>query len=108
MFCEEVEGWQRNPKTGKELDKYNHAMSAWRYGISNAEVFEGKRRAMVEKRALAKQRAGENGSRRVIAPKRAQFNPESGEVVFGSVASRGGTQVDLDPRFTLNVGRENG
>jgi hypothetical protein len=38
----EVESWQKNPKTGKELDKHNHAMAAWRYGISNAEVVIGK------------------------------------------------------------------
>jgi hypothetical protein len=44
MFCEEIEIWQKNPKTGKELDKFNHAMAAWRYGISNAEVLEQQRR----------------------------------------------------------------
>jgi hypothetical protein len=42
MFCEEVEVWQKNEKTGKELDNFNHSMAAWRYGISNAEVIEGK------------------------------------------------------------------
>jgi hypothetical protein len=41
MFCEEVEQWQKNPKTGAEIDKFNHAMSAWRYGVANAEVREG-------------------------------------------------------------------
>jgi len=41
MFCEEIESWQKDPKTDKELDEFNHAMSAWRYGISNAEVIEG-------------------------------------------------------------------
>lgn len=41
MFCEEVEQWSKNPKTGQEVDLYNHAMAAWRYGVSNAEVREG-------------------------------------------------------------------
>lgn len=41
MFCEEVEQWSKNPKTGQEIDQFNHAMSAWRYGVSNAEVREG-------------------------------------------------------------------
>jgi hypothetical protein len=45
MFCEEVEVWQKDSKTGKELDEFNHAMAAWRYGIANAEVVEGKRPA---------------------------------------------------------------
>jgi hypothetical protein len=41
MFCLEIESWQKNAKTGNELDEFNHTMSAWRYGISNAEVIEG-------------------------------------------------------------------
>lgn len=41
MFCEEVEQWGKDPRTGNEIDKFNHAMSAWRYGASNAEVREG-------------------------------------------------------------------
>jgi hypothetical protein len=28
---------------------------------------------------------------------------ETGEIVYGSIASRGGSGVELDPRFTLNV-----
>ena len=55
-FCEEVEGWQRDPRTGKELDKFNHAMAAWRYGISNAEALESKRREMMKKMAKARQK----------------------------------------------------
>ena len=55
MFCEEVEAWQKDPKTGKELDKFNHAMAAWRYGIANAEAMESKRRQMMEKMAKARQ-----------------------------------------------------
>ena len=31
--------------------------------------------------------------------------PETGEIVYGSVASRGGSAIELDPRFTLNVKR---
>jgi hypothetical protein len=40
-FCEEVEIWQKKPGTDIELDKNNHAMAAWRYGIYNAEAVEG-------------------------------------------------------------------
>lgn len=43
MFCEEIEIWQKDPKNGKEIDKHNHAMAAWRYGISNAEVLQAKK-----------------------------------------------------------------
>jgi hypothetical protein len=52
MFCEEVEGWQKNERTGKELDYFNHAMSAWRYGISNAEVLEGHKQPGDKKRKV--------------------------------------------------------
>jgi hypothetical protein len=37
-FCDEIEVWQKNPESGKEIDKNNHMMSAWRYGVANAEV----------------------------------------------------------------------
>ena len=105
VFCEEVESWQKDPKTGKELDKFNHAMAAWRYGISNAEVIEGKRREMMEK--MAKARAGQTPQRRPTAGRSSRivrgWRTETGEIVYGSVASRGGSAVELDPRFTLNV-----
>lgn len=106
MFCEEVEGWQKNPRTGKELDKFNHSMSAWRYGIANAEVIEGKRRAIMDKRVHnQKQQNGGRGEREVIVAKRMPSRSQTGEVVYGSIASRGGTEIQLDPRFALNVGR---
>lgn len=41
MFCEEIEVWQKHPKTGNELDEFNHSMASWRYGVANAEVIEG-------------------------------------------------------------------
>jgi hypothetical protein len=41
-FCEEIEGWGKKPHTNEELDKNNHAMSAWRYCVSNAEALQGK------------------------------------------------------------------
>jgi hypothetical protein len=104
VFCEEVEAWQKDPRTGKELDKFNHAMAAWRYGIANAEVYEGKRREMMAK--LAKARAakadGATKQQRVVS-NRSPMRGEAGDLVFGSIASRGGSQIELDPRFTLNV-----
>lgn len=41
MFCEEVEIWQKKPGTDDEQMKFNHAMSAWRYGLYNAQALEG-------------------------------------------------------------------
>ena len=34
---------------------------------------------------------------------RTRMAADTGEIVYGSVASRGGSQVEFDPRFTLNV-----
>lgn len=104
MFSEEVEAWQKDPKTGKELDTFNHAMAAWRYGISNAEAIEGKRRKLMEKMAKSKQGSqGGAASQKAVISHRTRMASETGEMVYGSVASRGGTSIELDPRFTLNV-----
>jgi hypothetical protein len=103
MFCEEVEGWQKDPKTGKELDKFNHAMAAWRYGIANAEAIEGKRREKRKKGAVNANSNGGKSSRQVVVSRRTPMAIETGEIVYGSIASRGGSGVQLDPRFTLNV-----
>lgn len=104
MFCEEVESWQQDPKTGKELDKFNHAMAAWRYGIANAEVIEGKGRE--QKSKMAKRRAVQGdgkSTRQATVTHRTPMSSEAGQIVYGSVASRGGSAVELDPRFTLNI-----
>ena len=104
MFCEEVEAWQKDPKTGKELDRFNHAMAAWRYGISNAEAIEGKRREATARIAQAKAAKGNGTSvRQTSVSNRSPMRNGTGEIVYGSIASRGGSGVDLDPRFTLNV-----
>jgi hypothetical protein len=103
MFCEEVEGWQKDPKTGKELDKFNHAMAAWRYGIANAEAIESKRRERAKRAATKAASNGETASRKVVVSHRTPMAAETGEIVYGSIASRGGSGVQLDPRFTLNV-----
>lgn len=102
MFCEEVEVWQKKPETGKELDKNNHAMAAWRYGISNAEVIEGRVRAQrpdntdedsnERRRASSKKRTTTNGSK---------VDPDANTVSYGSVAATGGTSVPMDPQFSL-------
>ena len=104
VFCEEVESWQKDPRTGKELDKFNHAMAAWRYGISNAEAIEGKRRDMMQKAARArKAHSSSTQPKRAVASNRMPMSSESGEIVYGSIASRGGSAIELDPRFTLNI-----
>jgi hypothetical protein len=92
-FCEEVEGWQKNSKTGKELDKRNHAMSAWRYGISNAEMLEGKKRYENEEKNKRKREV-------IIVNKMPNFS-QSGDFKLGSVAARGTTRAPLDPQFKL-------
>ena len=101
MFCEEVEVWQKKAD-GKELDKYNHAMAAWRYGISNAEVLEGKARSMtgggngsVQRSAVANQ-----DGKKIIRP----GQPTTERPHFGGgVAASGGTSVPMDPQFSLNA-----
>lgn len=94
MFCEEVEIWQKNPRTGKELDRHNHAMAAWRYGISNAEVLEGKIRVKQGDDRKSK-------TKRAVAPrKRLHGDMETGQINFGGgIAARGGTSVPIPPEF---------
>jgi len=43
-----VEMWKKNPELDKEIDRDNHAMAAWRYGISNAEREEGRKPSVNE------------------------------------------------------------
>lgn len=95
-FCEEIESWQKNPKTDKELDKHNHAMSAWRYGISNAEVIEAKRRYDKDK-----QKENKSKYRMVEVAHRMPTHREADSFRAGSVAARGGSSVPLDPQFQL-------
>jgi hypothetical protein len=92
-FCDEVEAWQKNPKTGKELDKHNHAMSAWRYGITNAEVIEGKKRHKDEEES--KLRKG----RKLVTSRTVQTYKHVSEYHAGVLAARGESQVKLDPQF---------
>lgn len=41
-FCDEIEAWRKD-KNGRQYDKYNHAISAWRYAMKNIEYLERKR-----------------------------------------------------------------
>lgn len=34
-FCAEAEAWQRDPETQKQVDEFNHAMSAFRYVVAH-------------------------------------------------------------------------
>lgn len=45
MFIEEAEAWQRDPNTGKQIDTFNHQMSAWRYCVANVD-----RKLQIERR----------------------------------------------------------
>lgn len=66
MFCEEIEVWQKDPKTDKEVDEFNHAMAAWRYGISNAEILEGHKPIKSKKQIPQNGRVQTRGGRRVV------------------------------------------
>jgi hypothetical protein len=101
MFCEEVEIWQKNPKTDKELDKFNHAMAAWRYGISNAEVLESaKRKKLGGNQPTANQ--GGRRDRQLLVVSAARRPPVADyQRNYGSVAFSGGTGAPLDPRFMI-------
>jgi hypothetical protein len=100
MFCEEVEIWQKNPKTDKELDKFNHAMAAWRYAISNAEVLEGAKRKKEGGNTAAMQ--GKRTRKLAVVAQYATRAPVTdNQANYGNVAFSGGTQVPLDPRFSI-------
>ncbi len=103
MFCEEVEIWQKNPKTDKELDKFNHAMAAWRYGISNAEVLEGaKRKAQGGNTAHDISGGGKRGRKLLVVARYSTRIPVGEDQAnYGNVAFSGGSQVPMDPRFSI-------
>jgi hypothetical protein len=97
VFCEEVETWQKKPD-GKELDKFNHAMASWRYGIANAEIIEGKERAKYgdsERQPRDPDRRKKTGSY-VTAD-----SLERNQVNYGSIAAVGGSGAPLDPNFVI-------
>jgi hypothetical protein len=102
MFCQEIEIWQKDPKTEKELDKFNHAMAAWRYGISNAEVLEGAKRKKLGGNKAQPVTGSNMRDRKLMVVTRATRAPVAdSQRNYGSVAFSGGTQAPLDPRYML-------
>jgi hypothetical protein len=101
VFCEEIEIWQRKDD-GKELDKWNHAMSAWRYGISNAEIVEGHARSHVGGISGMKNGSQQNASVKQVSTAASIMQLDHNQVHYGSVAAIGGSQVRLDPNFVLS------
>jgi hypothetical protein len=102
MFCEEIEIWQKNPKTDKELDKFNHAMAAWRYALSNAEVLEGARRKAQGGNTPQDIQGGKRDRKLLVAARYATRPPVGDhQANYGNVAFTGGSQVPLDPQFTI-------
>jgi hypothetical protein len=98
MFCEEVEVWGQDPKTGKEIDEFNHAMSAWRYGISNAEVLEEANRPSWLKKQLKEKdeaRAKRNSGRPKVVIRGAGLRQE-GRASIGPVGVSGGSTHPTD------------
>lgn len=100
-FCLEVEKWGKNPRTGKEIDKHNHAMSAWRYGLSNAEIIEGKNSAAIE--AIPRKRDDNEKQKRNRRPASMYWRADGPVINRGGIASVGTTQVPLSERFSLNT-----
>jgi hypothetical protein len=35
MFVREIKAWRADPKSGNQIDKFNHAMSNFRYAVAN-------------------------------------------------------------------------
>ena len=101
VFCEEIEIWQKKDD-GKELDKWNHAMSAWRYGISNAEIVEGRGRAMmgIGNAVPGTQKSATNGNK--VSTMATVSQLDHNQVHYGSIAAVGGSEVRLDPNFVLS------
>lgn len=61
MFVEEIEEWQTDPNTGKEIDERNHAMASWRYCIANAEMIHAKDRPTAGGRVVTTEKSNNNG-----------------------------------------------
>lgn len=100
VFCEEIEIWQKK-EDGKELDKHNHAMAAWRYVISNAEVLLGHQRAQGDSPMPAGSGAHLVNSKTIKSAATA-MPVGTNQVSYGGIAAVGGSAVPLDPMFTLN------
>lgn len=100
VFCDEVEIWQKK-EDGKELEKHNHAMSAWRYVIVNAEMLQGHKQAHGGggPAAGAVERIS---NQKVVISSQMAAPVDHDQVHYGSVAAVGGTSWPLDPQFTLS------
>jgi hypothetical protein len=62
MFKAEAEVWQRDPKTGKQLDEFNHCMSNLRYATANIRSI----RRRVKKGRTAPRAKGRHQSATVV------------------------------------------
>jgi hypothetical protein len=97
-FCMEIEQWQKNPRTNKEVPKNNHAMSAWRYAIANAEILEGRARHLEGDDNNRQERNESSGRKR----KNTIFIGGTPVKNYGGgIAASGSTQVPLSDRFSL-------
>ena len=100
-FCLEVEKWGKNPRTGKEIDKHNHAMSAWIYCIANSEVIESRNRAAIDEIQNNRQPQPETKGRRSAS--RYAHHGFNDRISMGVAAASGGTKVPMSERFSLNA-----
>lgn len=72
MFVQEIHAWRADPKTGNQIDKFNHCMSNFRYAVANIKK--------VKRRAIGAQ-GGAPAARSI--PRRATVTrKDSGPVAF--------------------------
>lgn len=102
MFCEEIEVWQKRADNGKELDKNNHSMAAWRYCIANAEILESRRNRQL--RESSNEGAASDAQKVVTASGRTFYtNPDEDQTTYApGFAAQGGSAVKIPKHFTLN------
>jgi hypothetical protein len=77
-------------------------MAAWRYAISNAEVLEGAKRKAAGGNTPQDIQGGKRGRKLLVVARYATRAPVGdNQANYGNVAFTGGTQVPLDPRFSI-------
>lgn len=92
MFSAEAQSWQRDPKTGKQIDEFNHCMSDLRYCVANIRTLTRR-----EKRGKGRRPASSRSRYRtaqVVTDTRNRLNQ-------GPVGIRGGRRGPEDWRRQL-------
>jgi hypothetical protein len=74
-FCDEIEAWRKD-KNGRQFDKYNHAISAWRYAMKNIEFLERKKGRRIGQAPGDARRSGVKRGPAVASSHGRQFNDQ--------------------------------